>query len=278
MPELPEVEYGRKVADSAATGNIIEQAWAADDAIVFCKRSAREVERLLTGRRVHAVKRRGKYLWFELDQRPWPVFHFGMTGAFRCPEQTAIQLETGAKVQDSQWPPRFTKIHLHFAGGRELVMINPRRLGRISFHEDPPSEYPIAKLGFDPLTDMPSLADFRAGLDGRRGTLKGLLLNQKFAAGIGNWIADEVLYQARIDPRRPAQSLDKNESRSLYRSIRKVIELAVKVDAQKDQFPKTWLFHHRWGKQSAATTARGETIEFMTVAGRTTAWVPHVQS
>ena len=157
-------------------------------------------------------------------------------------------------------------------------MTNARRLGRISFHQDPRTEPPISKLGFDPLTDMPAAAEFSSQLEKRRGTLKGLLLNQAFAAGVGNWIADEVLYQAGLDPRRPAQSLSPQEAQTLHHTLSEIIGFAVSVDAQKDRFPESWLFHHRWGKETDAQTARGETIEFLTVAGRTTAWVPQAQS
>ncbi len=54
-------------------------------------------------------------------------------------------------------------------------------------------------------------------------------------------------------------------------------DIAVRVDADKTRFPRSWLFHHRWGKDDDARTHRGERIEHATVAGRTTAWVPSVQ-
>jgi formamidopyrimidine-DNA glycosylase len=278
MPELPEVEYGRKLAADVALGQTMTSVVCADDPIVFCNLKPDRAHAKLFGRRVDAVKRRGKYLWFELDERPWPVFHFGMTGSFRSPERAPLQLESSAREAEPEWPPRFTKIHMTFSGGGELVMTNARRLGRISFHQDPRTEPPISKLGFDPLTDMPAAAEFSSQLEKRRGTLKGLLLNQAFAAGVGNWIADEVLYQAGLDPRRPAQSLSPQEAQTLHHTLSEIIGFAVSVDAQKDRFPESWLFHHRWGKETDAQTARGETIEFLTVAGRTTAWVPQAQS
>jgi formamidopyrimidine-DNA glycosylase len=104
-----------------------------------------------------------------------------------------------------------------------------------------------------------------------------LLLDQSFAAGVGNWVADEVLYQARIDPRRRACELGADEVRALRRELRAVIQRAVAVDADKDRFPRTWLFHVRWGKNKNAQTADGYRIEHITVGGRTTAYVPQVQ-
>ena len=104
-----------------------------------------------------------------------------------------------------------------------------------------------------------------------------MLLDQSFAAGVGNWIADEVLYQARLDPRRAANSLTPKEEKALHGALSRVIQRAVSVDADKTRFPRGWLFHVRWGKNVGAQTRAGEDIVFETIAGRTTAWVPSRQ-
>lgn len=274
MPELPEVEFGRKVASAAGLGRVIRSLEVEADEIVFCGDSPRSVKRRLKGARVEAVHRKGKYIWFALDRRPWPIFHFGMTGAFRSPALDPLKLASHGKQKDAIWPPRFAKIWMHFDDGNELVMTNARRLGRIRFAEDPQLSPPIAKLGFDPLLEMPRLPQFRRQLAARKSQLKGLLLDQSFAAGVGNWIADEVLYQAALDPRRRANELDADEQKRLHQKLRAVIQKAVEVDARKDRFPRRWLFHRRWGKQSEARTHDGERVEFLEIAGRTTAWVP----
>jgi formamidopyrimidine-DNA glycosylase len=278
VPELPEVEFGRSIAEAVAAGRRIERVRCHRDAIVFEDCSAAGVSRRLRGRRVETVRRRGKHIWFELDERPWPLFHFGMSGAFRVPGGAALRLESGPKREAGVWPPRFTKIHLLFDDGGELVMTNARRLGRIRLREDPEREAPICELGFDPLLDLPPPGRFTQLLRARRGTLKGILLDQSFAAGVGNWIADEVLYQARIDPRRTPRDLDDAGIRRIRTALRRVIERAVAVQADKARFPRSWLFHHRWGKDGEARTCRGEQIAHLTIAGRTTAWVPERQS
>ena len=282
MPELPECERGRKVLEQAAVGRTIVRAIADDDEIVFPLGAPRAFAASLAGRRAVGTGRRGKYIWLTLDRAPHILFHFGMTGGFEVPGGDHLALESDPKNPPKSdapppWPPKFTKLHLVFDDGGELVMTNKRRLGRIRPIDDPLAEEPVASLGFDPLLDPPSAADFAHMLEKRTGTVKGLLLDQSFAAGVGNWIADEVLYQAKVDPRRRACDLDSAEVRRLRTKLLSVIERACAVDADKSRFPKTWLFHHRWGKVEGATTARGEAIESITVAGRTTAWVPEVQ-
>jgi len=155
-------------------------------------------------------------------------------------------------------------------------MTNPRRLGRIRLLHDPLSEPPLSLLGPDPLDELPSFGEFVEMLALRRGPVKAVLLDQKFLAGIGNWIADEVLYQARISPFRLVGSLSDAEIKRLRTKIRSVIERAVAVDARSELFPESWLFHVRWGKDPKARV-RGGGLAYGVVGGRTTAWVPSVQ-
>lgn len=277
MPELPEVEWGRKLTEAAGRGRRIVRAWAAEDRIVYANAAPRAVARSLRGARLERVRRKGKYLWLELDPGPALVLHLGMTGALHSTLHRFVPLETGAKDPAALWPPRFVKLHLHFEGGTELVMVDPRRLGRIRLEDEPLSKPPLSRLGPDALDEPLSADALRGRLAGRSGLIKSVLLDQGFVAGVGNWIADEVLYQAGIDPRRPAPSLRAEELTRLRRALGHVVKRAVAVDADKSRFPRTWLFHHRWGKRSDARTARGERIEHLVVGGRTTAWVPSAQ-
>jgi formamidopyrimidine-DNA glycosylase len=274
MPELPEVEAARRAAQKVAAGRRISEVWVADDPIVFEGVAPARFRRALVGRRVKAVRRHGKHLWLELDRRPWPCLHFGMTGGIHVPAGRAVRLVSDGSVDRPDWPPRFTKLHLRFAGGTELALADGRRRGRGRLRRDPPTEPPISTLGFDALRAMPTRALPR---DAPRADVadQAVLLDQSFAAGIGNWIADEVLYQAGIAPKRRASTLSPAEAGRLRTRIRSVIGGAVRAGSESDRFPRWWLFHRRWGHRRggpSATTARGEHIRHETVAGRTTAW------
>ncbi|HKW93431.1 MAG TPA: DNA-formamidopyrimidine glycosylase family protein [Methylomirabilota bacterium] len=294
MPELPEVEAARRAAHKVAKGRRIVEAHVAEDPIVYEGVAPARVRRALVGRRVKAVRRHGKHLWLELDRRPWPCLHFGMTGGIHVPRPPAgaaarraalpagraVRLVSDGNVDRPDWPPRFTKLHLRFADGGELALADGRRLGRIRLRTDPATEPPISALGFDAWRALPAPARFHAMLRERNAPIKAVLLDQSFAAGIGNWIADEVLYQAGIAPRRKAATLSAAEARRLRAKIRAVIGLAVRSGSDSDRYPRWWLFHRRWGHRRGgppATTVRGEHIRHETVGGRTTAWVPSVQ-
>jgi formamidopyrimidine-DNA glycosylase len=270
MPELPEVEHARRLLERLAAGRRIEKARAAEDRIVFA--DPRAVERALARRRIVRACRHGKWLWLELDRGPHPLLHFGMTGGLRLPDDDPLMLKGGPRRPDLSWPPRFTKLELDLDDGTRIALVDARRLGRVHLRDDPRGEPPIKDLGFDALNELPSFRRFRELLARRSGPIKAVLLDQGFSAGVGNWVADEVLYQARLDPRRPVPSLDDAELRRLRSKIHHVVKVAVDADADDARYPRSWLFHHRWRK--GKRTARGEKIEHTVVGGRTTAYVP----
>jgi formamidopyrimidine-DNA glycosylase len=277
VPELPEVETARRLAARVAVGRRIVGAWCAADPIVVEGVTPARLGATLRGRRVRAVGRHGKHLWLELDRRPWLLMHFGMTGGLHVPTQPPIRLRSSRGRAPAGWPPRFVKLRLTFEDGGELAMADARRLGRIRLRDDPRHQPPLADLGFDALHDLPKSARFLALLRERTAPMKALLLDQTFAAGVGNWIADEVLYQARIDPRRPARTLTAAESSRLRRRLRAVITTAVRSGADSDRYPRGWLFHRRWDRDPLARTATGAPIRWETIGGRTTAWAPSIQ-
>ena len=261
MPELPEVEAARRRLARAILGRRIRSAEAVHDPVVFRGVTGRRLAAALVGRSVVAIGRRGKHLWFELDRRPWPAFHFGMTGSFAIYDEPAKR-------------PRYWRLEMVFAGGVRVAFRDPRRFGRIRLLQDPAREPPIALLGADPLLEPPTTRGLLALLTRRRAPLKAVLLDQSVFAGVGNWVADEILYQARLSPVRKASSLTPPEVARLRTALLAVVRRAVAVRADSDRFPRTWLFHARWGRTAGATTARGEAIVHATVGGRTTAWVP----
>jgi formamidopyrimidine-DNA glycosylase len=275
VPELPEVERARRLAARVAVGRRIVDVWCAADPIVF-ETAPPRVRAALTGRRVVGTGRHGKHLWLALDRRPWLLMHFGMTGGLHAPRRPSPRLKS-SRVGSGGWPPRFARLRLVFDDGGELVMADARRLGRIRLRHDPRAEPPLSQLGFDALRELPSPARFHALLHERTAPMKALLLDQTFAAGVGNWIADEVLYQAGIDPRRPARTLAPAESARVRTRLRAVLRIAVGVGADGDRFPRSWLFHHRWDHDPLARTARGERLRWETIGGRTTAWAPSAQ-
>src|SRR5690606_18047322 len=113
--------------------------------------------------------------------------------------------------------PQWIRFAIHFAAMGPLQLIDPRRLGGVELEPDE------SRLGPD--ARVITLGSFRAVLAASRAPLKALLLNQHRIAGIGNLLADEMLWRAGLDPARAASSLTDDEARRLHRHMRSTIDL-----------------------------------------------------
>lgn len=274
MPELPEVEFSKKRCAQVLRDTKILRVTVAQDPIVMDADSPAAIQNALQGQRVQALHRHGKYFWWELSSGLSLLLHLGMTGAIHLPGQDSLELSHRVHFDPATWPPKFVKFELQLENGQRLAFCDPRRFARIRLQQDPRHQAPLCHLGFDPIHNPPGRDEFVALLQKRRGNLKALLLNQRFIAGIGNWIADEILYQSGVDPRVQACECSRTQSERIYQSMRSIIEYAVQVDADKSRFPADWLFHRRWGKKTGTRTLAGDLIEYIECGGRSTAWVP----
>ncbi|EPQ61047.1 hypothetical protein GLOTRDRAFT_135611 [Gloeophyllum trabeum ATCC 11539] len=288
MPELPEVEETARLVRNTTLGKTIRSVDTQEDAIVFTGITHEEFANEVTGRKVKNVGRYGKFFYMELDGKGrMPVLHLGMTGMIQVKGLPPILYKEGKKKTSTQWPPKFMKFIMHLGDdsetGVELAFLDPRRLGRIRLRTSPLTEPPISTLGFDPVLSMPSLDSLTPLVTKRRCTIKALLLDQTFSAGVGNWVADEVLYHARIHPEQRCDTLTPEQLLALHAQIRTVCVRAVAAHADDSKFPSDWLFKHRWGKGKKEThtlklpTGEPATIKWIKVGGRTSAYIAELQ-
>jgi formamidopyrimidine-DNA glycosylase len=226
VPELPEVETARKlIAERALNRPIV----AVDDTDSYvCRPHAPgQIRDALLGRQLIAAHRRGKTMWCETsgldgsaENGPDLGLHLGMAGRIVV-ESPGLETAWGGEPfrRDAQ-PARaqWDRFRLDFADGGSLVLFDKRRLGRVWLNPG------LAALGPDAGTVTE--AEFRDLV--RRGTIavKARLLDQSKLAGVGNLLADEALWQARISPQAPAGSLSRPAVNRLYQSLRAALESA----------------------------------------------------
>jgi len=256
MPELPEVERYRRLAESAALGRRIVDVDAGDAWILKGGASAADLRGALIGRSFTAARRRGKLLLLDTVGGPTLGLHFGMTGRLDVDGVVGDRLRHAPVDRQDRWD-RFA---LAFAGGGHLRLQDPRRLGGV--HLDPDED----RLGPDAATV--SVADLTAALSGSSVALKGRLMDQRRLAGVGNLIADEILWRAGLSPLRPARSLQPEEIRRLQRALRRGLAVLMARGGAHtgDLGPER--------RPGGRCPRDGTPLRRDTVGGRTTWWCP----
>ena len=269
MPEFAEVEFFRKRWDQAAAGHRITAVQLHPAAKIFRGANPAAIKRSLTGAKLLSSEAQAKQMLFRFSGDSWLGVHLGMSGEL-----------------DVRPPGYEPAKHDHLvlqAAKHSLVFSDPRMFGRVQFHRGPkpPAWWtkiapPILSAGFT----VPVVAAFlkrRA-----RAPIKAVLLMQERFPGVGNWMADEILWRAAIHPKRKAGSLKPAEVQALWRECRRVCRLALDTIAGKGNYlppnlnahiPRTWLFRHRWQK-GGRDPLTGTPLAHATIGGRTTCWSP----
>ncbi|XP_073048408.1 formamidopyrimidine-DNA glycosylase isoform X2 [Primulina eburnea] len=276
MPELPEVEAARRAIEENCLGKRIKNSTVADDPKVIDGVSPSDFEASIVGKRIVAAHRKGKNMWLQLDSPPFPSFQFGMTGAVYVKGVAVTKYKRSAVKDTDEWPSKYSKFFVELDDGLEFSFTDKRRFAKVRLLDDPVSVPPISELGPDALLEPMAVDEFCNSLSKKKIGIKALLLDQSFISGIGNWMADEILYQARIHPQQSASSMSKENCSTLVKCINEVIKNSVEVGADSSQFPSNWIFHSREKKPGKAFVD-GKKIEFITAGGRTTAYVPELQ-
>lgn len=217
--------------------------------------------------------------------------HFGMTGWMHIKGDRTAYTNYYKKMKESeldQWPPRFWKFQFATEDNPaiEVAFTDARRFGRVRLIDCPGDEIrshsPLKENGPDPVVDAEVFTEdyLRERMRARHVPIKALLLDQTMLSGVGNWVADETLYQAKLHPEQYCDSFSDGEIHTLWKNVRYVCQTAVDKLGDSDEFPDHWLFNYRWGKgdKGAATTLpNGEKLAFITVGGRTSCYAPGIQ-
>ena len=261
MPEMIEVEAYRDLAERAALGRQISAIETPDE--WYLKRGLVPATlQELIGYQLSAARRRGKLLLLETqgpDGAGGPVLglRFGMSGRLVVNGAAGV-----AELRHSTNAPlaRYDRFGLVYSDGGHLRVRDPRRLGGVEL--DP------AEAGLGPDAASVTLGRLSAALDCSRAPLKARLMDQSRLAGVGNLIADEVLWRSSLSPQRPAGSLSAPEVRRLHRHLRApVAELGTRGGSHTGD-----LMDERRG--GGTCPKDGRPLQRDTVGGRTTWWCP----
>ena len=263
MPELAEVEYFRKRWD-AGLGQWVVAVRVHGGKRIFRGTDVRLLQRQLVRQKLLRSFARGKQMLFQFSSDNWLGIHLGMSGRLRV-EPTGFE------------PERHDHLVLE-QEARALIFRDARQFGRVRFHHG--KKVPLWWEAIGPEIHSPSFTRSRLEQFVRRhgrAPIKALLLLQEGFPGIGNWMADEILWRARIAPWRRAGNLSEEKLGALWRSARFVSRASLEtIGRDNSDPPKGWLLHERW--KSGGKCPRHRTmLRRVTIGGRTTAWCPRCQ-
>ncbi len=272
MPELPEVEVTRRALEPYVVGKCISGCTLSWRTAVIAPNPERFAA-LVKGKKVREIRRRGKYLIFDLGGDLQLMLHLRMTGRLYFTSQAAP-------------PTPYTRNSIQFVGGDELRFVDVRKLGQLWVAgpgvSDPPPRLPE---GPEPLTAKFTPEVLEHNLAGRTTTIKAALLDQNTVAGLGNIYVDEALFEAMIHPERRCASLTGAEIARLHAAIVAVLQRGIENSgtsfrdfvgptgergANQDDL-RVW---HRAGQSCVRCQGR---IVKTRVAGRGTHWCPVCQ-
>ena len=275
MPELAEVEFFRKQWD-CGLGQKILAVRLHPRKRIFRGTNARELARQLTGQRFQGSRAQGKQMLFEFSGgnpetigareniRSWLGLHLGMSGKLR--------------MEPADFRP---EKHDHLVLQQEnqsLVFRDPRLFGRVRFHHG--KELPAWWESRVPPIDSTDFNDvFVNGFLKRhaRAPIKAVLLLQSGFAGIGNWMADEILWRAKIAPSKSAGSLSPTRRTRLLQETRYVARESLRIIGHDFADPPSdWFIHQKW-KREGRCPRHGSVLRKEIIGGRTTAWCPRCQ-
>lgn len=273
VPELPEVETIRRQLAPELEGRQIERVQVLDPLLVE-PWNPDHFSRKLRRRRITSLRRRGKYLLFDLAGGDTLVIHLRMSGVL-----TRLDHKPAGDGR------QYLRLVVSIEDGSFLSLRDPRRFGRAFLLEGEAATSYWEKLGPEPLERSFNRKVLKAIVTGRSRPVKSTLMDQHLVAGIGNIYADEALFGARIHPEKPAGDLSDEEIKNLTISIKETLRRAIRlqgssIDSYRDSrgergsFQETFKVHRREGQPCPGC---GGTVKKIKVGGRGTYFCPRCQ-
>jgi len=210
MPELPEIETIKRDLENQIVGlcfTDVTLRWPK----MLQNLSSEAFTRRLVSQCIVGLKRRGKYLIFQLSNGKALILHLRMSGSLH--------------LDNNRYSDPYVRAIFDFNNGAKLYFRDPRKFGMIWLVED--EEQVLSKLGPEPLDAGFTVKELRSILSNHTAPIKAVLCDQTVIAGVGNMYADEALFDAKLHPERKANSLLEDETERLCQAIVTVLRKAV---------------------------------------------------
>lgn len=264
MPELAEVEYYRRQwlpflgqTVAAVQLNASKRVFRGEDTV--------KLQHGLVGQRFSRSEGHGKQMLFVFGETQWMGIHLGMTGKTKSEGPGYV-------------PEKHDHLIVALESGHSLVLSDSRMFGRVRYHQGGALPDWWSGLPSQILSNEFTVEKLHQFLGRRsRSPIKAVLLMQERFPGVGNWMADEILWRARIRPDLKAGEIQTEQRLKLYETLIEVCQDAMRVIAPDwSKPPDDWLFNHRWKDGGSCPKTGGKLIREQ-IGGRTTCWSPEWQ-
>jgi len=289
MPELPEVETIVRDLRRKVLGRTFLDVWTDFSKIVKRPKSFEQFKKEIKGKKIEKVWRRGKNIILNLSNNKTLLIHQKMTGHLLLGKWQKINKNWRPIKKGPLEDPMNRFLHLIFwlDSGQMLALSDLRKFAKVELWDTGELEKSegFQNLGPEPLRKTFTFERFKETFRKKQGKIKQVLMDQNIIAGIGNIYSDEILFEAKIHPLREVSKLAEKELKDIYRAIKKILLLAVKLrgesianfrtlSGEKGFFDKTRKVYRREGEKCPRC---GILLKRIKVGGRSACFCPRCQ-
>jgi len=236
MPELPEVETTVRGLKPKALNRAFVGVWSDWEKLVKMPKTFFEFEKEIKNKKINNVWRRAKNIIFDLSGGYSLLVHQKMTGHLLVGNWQKINNNWQPQKEGPLNDPynRFIHLMFFFDNGTMMALSDVRKFAKVELWETEEllNSEEFKKIGPEPLDKKFTFEKFKEILKNKKGKIKQILMDQSLIAGIGNIYASEALWYAKIHPEKITFKLTEKELKNLYQSIKKVLELSVKLGGE----------------------------------------------
>ncbi len=280
MPELPEVEVVKRSLEKKLQNLIIKKVKIIDGNLRY-KLRLNHMSKLI-GKKIKKVKRRSKYLVFEIYDDLFMIAHLGMTGKFFFIDRKDKKFKTSFHDINNKNDEKYDKVIFFLQNNQKLVYNDVRKFGFIKIFNKNQFNYNshFSKLGPEPLDDDFNFDYFKKYIKRTNRLIKNVLMDQKFVSGLGNIYVNETLFHSGVKPNRRVNKLTNLEINAIIKNTKIVLTNSIKLggssiknfssdDGKKGVFQQHFRVYGRKGKNCSNVDCNNKIIRNV-IANRAT--------
>ena len=230
MPELPEVEVVKRSLESKILNSIIKKVQINDHKLRY--KVKREIVKKLTGKKIKKIKRRSKFLIFEINKTYLMLVHLGMTGKFFLEDRNKKKFKTSFYyLLDYQKDQKHNRVIFFLSKNRKLIYNDVRKFGFIKLYKL--SDYirisHLKNLGPEPLEKKWNFKYFKNYIVNKKRNIKNILMDQRFVSGLGNIYVNEILFLSGVRPCSEVKELKDFKIKKIIKNSKMILKKSIKL-------------------------------------------------